>query len=75
MCDSRRYALYLDPATSWSTAIAEKASPVENAAGFSAEEARGRILATQPFERELVKSLLMHPFDLRWGYITHVTGI
>lgn len=66
---------YLDATLTFETAVAEKAGPVEDGAGFVARTARERILLREPFDATHIQRYALMPLDQRWVYHTTVSGI
>jgi hypothetical protein len=67
-----RMMRYLDPNVSFATVKAARSGPVEPAAAFDPEKARATALKAEPFRKESLRRIAMHPMDVRWCYHTTI---
>ena len=70
-----RMQQYFDPETPFPELRAADIGPVEDMAGFTAADARARLLRVEPFSQERLRQIALYPFEVRWAYHTNVQPI
>jgi len=67
--------MYFDRSTSFAKVVSSRPTLGEEAAGYTPEKVRAKLLATEVFQAANIVRYAVRPFDIRWAYYSGVNPL